>query len=115
MAGNYYKKVYKPKCFEAILAELNINQPVVTPILSTKDMVLNFKYAIKSAKRIQTEFGYRIILLVEDPKFEFYNLFLPERFKDISQNILARMNAGELNILNQGPMGKSYVLLFDKN
>lgn len=111
---NYYSSFAQSSC-DGVLNELNNFQPVVIPTMPIKDMGLNIKYDIKSAKMITTKFGNRIVLRIEAPNFESHNLFLPERFNGMSQDTLDAMNAGEITIQNQGPLGKSFMLLFNKN
>lgn len=109
----YYYNLYGAN--DDTLGELNNCQPKLVPTLFVKDMELNLKYQIKSVKKIKTKYGDRVVLVIDVVGLGPHQLFLPERFQEISQDTLDKMNTGGFYIINQGPLGRSYILFFNKD
>jgi hypothetical protein len=76
-------------------------------ILKLSAMEINKEYAVVGAVRCDTCFGSQILLELANHK-----MYLPKRFSNINDDLLGSLNSGKLRIINEGPHGQSYKLIF---
>lgn len=79
------------------------------PLLKVKEMEPLKAYSILSCGKVSTRFGQRVVLELED-----HQMFLPQRFNNISTNTIEKLNEGGFLITCQGTSINSYNLIFSK-
>lgn len=93
---------------DSTLEELNAVK--LKKALRLKDMLLCCEYKILDAKRVNTKFGKRILLQLEDNA-----LFLPQRYERLSDAVIEAMKTGKYSVRNNGECGATYDLCFQQH
>lgn len=75
--------------------------------LNLKDMVVNQPYEIFTVKRVDTQFGKRIVLELKDTI-----LYLPPRYFQVSDEDINNLSGGSTYVINKGEKGSSFNLIF---
>lgn len=93
---------------DAALEDLKILE-VQKPLLKVNEMTINKSYRILKARRVNTQYGERVIVELEKKQ-----VFLPSRYDAMRDSTLVSLCSGQYCMINKGVKGRSCEIEFMK-